>query len=505
MMIHMLSAYLFFAVLMTLFFCSYVMMRSNISYMKYFFWFCLGLSIYLLGYMMELHSIELADMIFWNQIQYIAIPFIPTLWLLVSTSYLQRDRYLNRTQLIVLLLVPVLTALIRLTNTWHQLFYSSMEIMAYPAGRFLSLGKGPWYYIHTLHSSLVTGLILTLLIKDFKKGHKENNRRNLLLLIALVVPYAGMTMILSGTWISALDYTALVLPLSLILIMISIYTYDFLEVKSLARARIFEEGADAMLVLDLSNNVLDYNLQAVSLFQKLDIDLTGSSLKNLLLKRASLQEKIASNVVETFMTPDQRIYEIMTWPMNNRNERPLAYIKIISDITERKKMMLQLQQMARIDELSQLYNRRYFMELFEESYKLSEEKSEPLILLMLDLDRFKLINDTWGHGGGDLVIRKFSRLLKEHFPEAPIGRLGGEEFAVLLNKSLTVETFNTVEQFRIAFENQTLFYNELPIRATTSIGICEKTDAVSSPGAMLLDADKKLYKAKLEGRNQVVC
>lgn len=504
MPINLLSAYLFMAVLMTLLFCSYVLVQSNITYMKYFFWLCLGLSIYLLGYMMELQAVTLENKIFWNQIQYFAVPFIPTLWLMVSVAYMDRERILTRRSLFFLFIIPILTLIFRSTNHLHGFFYTSLELTHYPIGSFLSLGKGFWYYIQTIHNTVVTLLIVYLFYKDLKSNQTDNNKRTLLLLASVLLPYVGMTLILSETWVSALDYTALLLPLSIIIIMITIYTYDFLEVKSIARARIFEDSMDAMLIIDVASNVLDYNRAAKQLFNKLNIKLTSSSLNELLKHHLPLKKKLSESKVEMFQTPDQSLYEIITWPMLDKNKNDLAFIKIISDVTEREKMQSKLEKSAQVDELSQLYNRRYFMEQFKKHYREASRQGTSLTLIMMDLDRFKSINDTYGHAGGDLVIKEFGQLLTEQLPDTTLGRLGGEEFAVLLPQTSLQESMQVAEHIRKSVETKIFLYKEVPIHVTISQGISFKSVKHTNPETMLLEADNKLYQAKREGRNKIV-
>ncbi|MDW7678886.1 MAG: GGDEF domain-containing protein, partial [Bacillota bacterium] len=104
-------------------------------------------------------------------------------------------------------------------------------------------------------------------------------------------------------------------------------------------------------------------------------------------------------------------------------------IKTISDITDRVIIQERLEQLATTDELSQLYNRRYFMELAEKEFDRARRYGESFCVFMMDIDRFKRINDLWGHAAGDAVIRTVGSLIRQRFRSTDVvGRLGGEEF-----------------------------------------------------------------------------
>lgn len=157
-------------------------------------------------------------------------------------------------------------------------------------------------------------------------------------------------------------------------------------------------------------------------------------------------------------------------------------------------------ELSNIDYLSGLYNRRYF---FEQGNKVlqSLNQKESLTVMMIDIDFFKKVNDLYGHETGDEVIKNIAALLRAHFPNDIVARIGGEEFAVLSTSPQYKTSAAQVEAFRLSVANQKIKVKKNVLQYTCSVGICNV--AASNLDEMLAKADKNLYMAKRAGRNQV--
>jgi diguanylate cyclase (GGDEF)-like protein len=156
--------------------------------------------------------------------------------------------------------------------------------------------------------------------------------------------------------------------------------------------------------------------------------------------------------------------------------------------------------LSNTDYLSGIYNRRYF---FEQGSKLltSLEKDSPLTVMMMDIDAFKKINDGYGHDIGDLVIKNFAGLLKQHFPDDIVARIGGEEFAVISQSPNYLKSFDRIDAFRKKVENEKIQLSSDILQYTCSIGVCNVVGA--NLDEMVIAADKNLYVAKDAGKNKV--
>jgi diguanylate cyclase (GGDEF)-like protein len=163
-------------------------------------------------------------------------------------------------------------------------------------------------------------------------------------------------------------------------------------------------------------------------------------------------------------------------------------------------------ELATTDSLTAVYNRRTFKELAEPQLSRSRRAEMPVSLLMLDLDHFKRINDTYGHLGGDDVLKAFAALVRSCLrKEDLLARYGGEEFVVLLPSASQAQALSLGERIREGVAARSFDANGHLVRVTVSIGIAsEGGDTLPSLEAMLGRADEALYQAKNEGRNRVV-
>ena len=165
----------------------------------------------------------------------------------------------------------------------------------------------------------------------------------------------------------------------------------------------------------------------------------------------------------------------------------------------------QLERLAMSDELTGLANRRAFFSKGEEEIKMARRYPAPLTLLMLDIDRFKTINDNYGHHAGDRVLQVIATTMQNLIREVDkLGRLGGEEFAILLPNTAVEEAETLAERLRLAVEKNTLVEGGQTIHVTISIGVAAFSSAIKTLDDLLRAADTALYRAKAEGRNRVI-
>lgn len=183
--------------------------------------------------------------------------------------------------------------------------------------------------------------------------------------------------------------------------------------------------------------------------------------------------------------------------------KPFNYEMLLCRISRNLDMLDAIElarSLSNIDYLSGLYNRRYF---FEQGSKLlaTLEKNKPLTVMMMDIDFFKRVNDGFGHDVGDLVIKNFAGLLKQHFPDDIVARIGGEEFAVISESPKYLKSFERIEAFRETVENEKIQLSSDTLQYTCSIGICNVVGA--DLDEMVIAADRNLYIAKGAGKNKV--
>ncbi len=164
----------------------------------------------------------------------------------------------------------------------------------------------------------------------------------------------------------------------------------------------------------------------------------------------------------------------------------------------------QVQRLAITDSLTGLYNRGHFFELAEHELQSARRYQHPLSAMMLDIDRFKLVNDTYGHAGGDQVLQAIAECCRQVMRKVDVlGRLGGEEFAIIMPETDLAAACQVAERLRQSIAEKTFDTEAGPVRVTVSIGVSTLDDRYSKPEALVAGADQALYVAKRNGRNRV--
>ncbi len=166
------------------------------------------------------------------------------------------------------------------------------------------------------------------------------------------------------------------------------------------------------------------------------------------------------------------------------------------DLFEENRMM------AFKDFLTNLYNRRYFFKTAQNIFDKTKRAKNDIVIAVLDIDRFKTINDTYGHDVGDFSLKRCAEILKETMRGSDlVARFGGEEFCILLEDISYEDTQKLFEKLRLTIENNSIKYEELEIKFTVSIGICYGIG--NTLNEMIKNADESLYESKKGGRNRI--
>jgi diguanylate cyclase (GGDEF)-like protein len=169
------------------------------------------------------------------------------------------------------------------------------------------------------------------------------------------------------------------------------------------------------------------------------------------------------------------------------------------DLMEQK-----MRQLATYDSLTSLLRRRSFMEKAAKLHHSFQKDKKPYTMILIDMDDFKYINDTFGHSQGDTVLIEFGKLANTIFDkDAYLTRLGGEEFAIISHFDL-MTAYILADKLRNDFSKLNLTSYGKPVLATISIGLCESNDTNSLTLSQALhNADEALYDAKDQGKNKV--
>ena len=187
-----------------------------------------------------------------------------------------------------------------------------------------------------------------------------------------------------------------------------------------------------------------------------------------------------------------------------------SFIDITTEVNYRNqlsKLNEELKELVNKDHMTNLYNRRYFSDMAEQNFKLTKRYNHNLSVIMLDIDKFKNVNDTYGHSTGDDVIIKVSKKLLELARDSDIvSRYGGEEFVILFPQTTLAEAVNIAERIRYEIEKISIQLEDgNKLSVTVSIGASEVLNNLDkSIESSIQRADKALYEAKESGRNKVL-
>lgn len=186
------------------------------------------------------------------------------------------------------------------------------------------------------------------------------------------------------------------------------------------------------------------------------------------------------------------------------NRIPVARVDLGVRLAAMVMDALDLQRLASRDPLTGVLNRRGFMEQYERSLDECQADGKPLSLAMMDIDFFKPVNDKYGHGVGDQVLRAIAAAARHpDLSDLVVGRLGGEEFAFVLPQQAGDLAMRRIDGLRRAITE--LRFDEAPdLRVSASFGIAELGDKARNAAELLARADMALYQAKDQGRNRVV-
>jgi diguanylate cyclase (GGDEF)-like protein len=198
--------------------------------------------------------------------------------------------------------------------------------------------------------------------------------------------------------------------------------------------------------------------------------------------------------------------EINVEPHHDVHGNLIGLHGVTRNITERKRLEQKLQIQATTDGLTGIFNREHFWTRANEELQRIQRYGGVCSLLMVDIDHFKQVNDTYGHAVGDAVLQWITRLCREAIRDTDLfGRVGGEEFAILLLETDAAGAVAVAERLRQSiYDNHFVNDEGIGIPLRVSVGVAEYQKATESLSELMVRADKALYRAKSEGRNKVV-
>ncbi len=478
----------------------------------------IAISIYSLGYAFELVNDTVEGVFFALKIEYLGIVSLPVFWFLLAFKYTGYDRRANIFVHIFLFIIPLITIVLLFTNNIHHFYYSSLGINREGSFPIAIIIKGPWYYVHIIYTNILLVSGTVLFIRMIIQTTGIFRKQAIMMLIISLLPWIGNILYLMGFGPYGIDLNPFFLTISGPLFAVALFKYGMFNITPIARKTVFEEMRDPVIVIDNRYRIADFNKSALNIFPDFGINLTGLVIDELLTESKALITQIhsgSSDSIEVILEKENVpvYYHSTITELFSFTNKIIGKIITFHDISEQKRILRKLHNLATTDELTNLYNRRHFMKVSQNELVRSRRYKRPVSFLMIDLDYFKKVNDNYGHQAGDEVLIETAAVFKDILRDNDIvARYGGEEFTAMLPEINSAGAVLTAERIRKEIDEQKVSFRGIEIKITISIGIStcsvERYSTIENDDflleKLLSEADEALYTAKVNGRNRVV-
>lgn len=423
----------------------------------------------------------------------------------------------RRAQDIMMLVAPLLAAGMALTSGLHGLFYTgATRLEQADQGPFVVYEYGPLFYAQMIFLYVCILLTLALLFRAASKAQASGRSRYWLLFAVATMPtIANGAYLFLGFRFWGIDPTPFMFAAVLLIYVIMMMTDNTLDLAALARQQVFRSLPQAIFVVGSGRQIKCSNEAAQTLLED-RISVAG--------EQAKAQQEIWS-IFSTCRqySPNRtasvgignRFYDIELQKIDRAvgtNQPPLGWVMIATDVTAAYHLQAELSRAARSatadaqqDPLTGLRNRRTLASRFTELIEKAQKNDQVLQVVLIDVDHFKVINDTYGHDAGDKALIDIARALQSVFREEDaLFRIGGEEFlafVVAISRPALIDRLNQAR----AKVNDTSLHEGLPRKSLTfSAGVADWPTQGSTLEELISKADDLLLAAKRDGRDRFI-
>jgi len=509
---------LIFSGIITLSLAVYASKKLNSTGSTTYMLLMISISIYTLGYAFELYNTTASGIFLALKIEYLGIVTLPVFWFILALKYTGYGKKATFLIYSFLFIIPLTTIIVLYTNNFHHIYYVEFIINREDPFFLATTTKGFWYYIHITYANilLIGGIILFISMIISSTG--TFRKQALVMLIISLISWGGNILYLAGFGPYGIDLNPFFLTITGPLFALALFKFDMFNITPIARDTVFEEMSNPIIVLDNGYRVVDFNKGVLKIFPQFSNNVFGLEINELIPENIKLLKQIYSkkfDILEIVIENEGSsfYYNSMITELYSSSKKEIGKIINLHDISIQKKMQIDLHNLAITDELTKLYNRRYFIKTSKNELKRSRRYKRPVSFLLIDLDYFKKVNDTYGHQAGDEVLIQAAGIFIETLRDNDlIARYGGEEFTALLPEIDESGALKTAERLRANLEALTINFNNHKIKITASIGIStclrKRYDSIDKNDILLekllSEADHASYAAKTNGRNRAV-
>jgi diguanylate cyclase (GGDEF)-like protein/PAS domain S-box-containing protein len=464
-----------------------------------------------LAYVGQLVSPDLGGLLFWNGAQFLGATLAPLAFLAFSRQYssgrVAPSRWIWRGAC----LAAVLMLGIIWTDSLHHLFRSDPHVGAGGFFPELVFDSGPLFFLFPFVAYFPVLFGTYALTVSYVAAPRVFRLQVASVLVGILIPWIT-TIITWQEWvpIKMHEITPVTFGISNLVVAWGLFRYHLFDLLPVAHATLVENMEDGVIVLNATHRIVDLNpaaqhLLGLSLPAALGLPFPDQVPALHSVDSRPGQPGLLPRQLELKVDGVLRTYEAMTSDLPGVGTIPVGALIQLRDVTHRIQAEDRLHQLAITDFLTGVINRRHFYSLAGRELEKSRRSGQPLSILLLDIDHFKLVNDCHGHQTGDLVLQEFTRRCQESLrPYDVFARYAGDEFVALLPESDLLQAAGTAERLRQRV-SQPVEIMDKQVQLAVSIGVTAWWgDADISIDALLERADRALYCAKQAGRNQVV-
>jgi diguanylate cyclase (GGDEF)-like protein len=469
----------------------------------------LGVAFYSFGYAMELASDTFRAVMFWVRFQHLGIFLIIPNWLLFALSV---SGYKNKISLKLILLISIIPVYIFLsaqTLGWLNLAHHNPRLETLGPYQVLAYDRNAFNYITIGYYTLCMAISTLLFVMMFFRAAPSARKHLSLYLIGSLPPWATTIVWNLNLESSGLDYTPLFLGGSALFFAFGFLRFRILDLLPLARNAIFEDMTTGVVIANADNQIVDFNPAFTKIFpevshaKRADVEAFFRAYPEL---RAWLEGNAEGRV--NFTKNEAGVsahYRVSSKEIADRRGQKIGKIYHFYENTQEKLLQDKLEVMATHDGLTGIYNRQHFDRLAKNELSRIKRYGGELSLAMIDLDKYKRINDTYGHGAGDQVLIAVAQTLQGELRKSDVlARFGGEEFVILLPETDSSAAKSLCGRLQQKLVDQAVQYDthQIKVRASFGVTTVNGEDELSLE-AIYKSADKALYKAKDAGGNTV--
>ncbi len=468
-----------------------------------------AVAIYSFGYGMELLSNNLSQAEFWIRFEHWGIQLIAPTWLLFALSVSGYEKRIKPVIIIALAVIPLYLFLTAQTLGWLNLAHHNPRMDFSGPFPIFTYDRNIWNYIAIGYYSLCIAASTVVFVIAYINSVPVVKKNALIYLLGSIPAWAGL--ILHNLGLSGdIDLTPLLLGVSGLFFVYGFTKLRMLEIIPLARDVIFENMGTGVLILDREDRIVDFNPALHDIFPNIVRKAVGASIYTTFPNDPSLLNLIRgaeTGRIELRFDEGKGFayYRANSTNIKDKRDRTIGKIVNFYEYTKEKQLLEELESLASHDGLTGIYNRQQFMKLAEKEIKRHDRYGGNLSMIMLDLDKFKKINDTFGHAAGDaalqLVAETFSKMIRQ---SDILARIGGEEFVLLLPETTLEAAQSLAERLRNALASKLVDFEDQAFSFTASFGISGmNSDMSMSLQDLYRIADRALYRAKELGGNAV--